>query len=921
MSTSRDLTLNLRGNDESASSTLDVVAEKANALGETLAQQLGVPLALSGIGTVLAGIVSIGTAYEDSLNTFQPVSGATEAQMAQVSATAKQLGADLTLPATSAAGAAEAMTELAKGGLSVQQAMDAARGTLQLATAAQVDEAEAAQITAAALNTFGLEGDRAVQVSDLLAGASVAASGEITDMSAALTQAGTVANAAGLSVADTTAAISLLAKNGILGSDAGTSLKTMLMKLQGPSKEAAKELQALGINVYDANGVMLPFRDLVGTFSEKMSGLTQEQRDQANATIFGSDATRAALTVLEGGVDTYDAMHASVTEAGVAARVAEANSKGLSGAWRGLQSTAETLAVEVYQQLAPGLAELLGHFGRLVAAVAPVVLAFAGVLGVGIELVAWVASHKEGVIALATIYLASLGPALLITINRFTSMIVLGVIDFLVGVAARAESAAVAMRALSLATAAATIGLGLAVYALVDIVQDFTSAAEDAEDATAKLFKAKYEPNSRAAISATTRALEEQKRAAKEAADGILRGSRAGGLSDWFRFRKQAEASTEALGELDDRSASLTRALDGLSRYTGYSEQKLLQLATAAGVDLADGTGKASAAVLALDSKQRAAVPGAAMLAEATETLGDEAASAEDQVKALKNGLFVLFGVPLDLSQTTDAYKASFDALAESAKKNGTSLDGNTEKGRSNRDAMRGIVQAAQDLVLSQEQAGKSTDEQRRTMIKAREELIRKGVAAGFTKDQISAMTREMGFIPENIKTAFTTPGLPAATKAAEALDLAVRNIPTKKNITITARLVTIGQMLKDGNLGRGEAAAATKEALKGRASGGPVSPGESYLVGEEGPELIVPRGPGTVLTADATAALRANGSDRALAPSGTSGRAGSPLDGGVTVPVVLKVDGRVLAQTTVRHTREELVGMQDRGTDLGFST
>ena len=66
--------------------------------------------------------------------------------MKRVSEAAKQLGADITLPAVSAASAANAMAELAKAGLSVNQAIAATRGVLQLATAASIDNAQAVQL-------------------------------------------------------------------------------------------------------------------------------------------------------------------------------------------------------------------------------------------------------------------------------------------------------------------------------------------------------------------------------------------------------------------------------------------------------------------------------------------------------------------------------------------------------------------------------------------------------------------------------------------------------------------------------------------------------------------------------------------------------------------------------------------------------
>ena len=167
---------------------------------------------LGATGPFLAGTVAVlafgkslqeFTDFEQTLNVFAATAEATGQQMEQVSELAKDLGADMSLPATSASGAATAMTELAKAGLTVEDAMGGARGVLQLATAAGLTVGEAAQFVANELNAFGLAGDEAVQVADVLANAANAAQGSISDFGLAFKQSAAVANLVGLSLEDT----------------------------------------------------------------------------------------------------------------------------------------------------------------------------------------------------------------------------------------------------------------------------------------------------------------------------------------------------------------------------------------------------------------------------------------------------------------------------------------------------------------------------------------------------------------------------------------------------------------------------------------------------------------------------------------------------------------------------------------------
>lgn len=249
-----------------AGATMAAAGATMRRSGARMARNVSLPLAaIGGLGLKTA------IDYERNMNVLQSVSGATGDQMAGFGKLAQTLGADLTLPGTSAADAAAAMVELAKAGLSVDDAMGAAKGVLQLSAAGGLDNATAASVAANALNAFGLKGTEAVRVADLLAAAANASSAEVADLADSLTQGGSVFAQAKIPVEDFVTAAGMLANVGITGSDAGTSLKTMLIKLQNPSAEAAGKLEQLGINIYDAQGRMKPFTEIIKQFSSALA--------------------------------------------------------------------------------------------------------------------------------------------------------------------------------------------------------------------------------------------------------------------------------------------------------------------------------------------------------------------------------------------------------------------------------------------------------------------------------------------------------------------------------------------------------------------------------------------------------------------------------------------------------------------------
>lgn len=321
--------------------------------------------ALAGI-TAAAGLAAkstldIGIKYQNSLNTLQAVSGATARQMSSVSDTAKKLGQDMTLPATSAADAASAMTELAKAGFSVSDAQKAAKGSLQLAAAAQIDAAQAATIQANAINAFGLKATDATKVADILANTANASSAEIGDVALALQQAGAVAHAAGVPITDAASAIGLLANNGIKGSDAGTLLKSALLALESPSKPAKKAMQALSLSAYDAHGNFVGLESIFRQLADAQKRMTPQAYAAATSTLFGSDAARLAGVAGKEGAAGFDKMRSSMSKQGAAADVAAAKSKGVGGAIEALKSQVETFQIDLFQKAAPNIEKLVRY--------------------------------------------------------------------------------------------------------------------------------------------------------------------------------------------------------------------------------------------------------------------------------------------------------------------------------------------------------------------------------------------------------------------------------------------------------------------------------------------------------------------------------------------------------------------------------
>lgn len=311
-------------------------------------------------GAIAAGIgyaVNSAIEFEKRISAIGAVSGATKDQLEILRKKALQLGADTVF---SASDAAVAMEELAKAGLSVTDIMGgAADATVALAAAGEIDLPQAATIAANAMNQFGLAAKDLPKVADLIAGAANASAIDVGDFGLAMQQAGAVANLSGLKFQDLAVAIALMGNAGIKGSDAGTSLKTMLQNLIPTTKaqiELSKKLGLItkdGSNAFfDQAGHVKSLAQVAGVLATALKGQTDEQKSLTLQTLFGSDAIRAAAILANSGAAGFDNLANSMAKIS-AADVAKKRMDNVAGSIEQLKGSVDTAAIALGTALLP----------------------------------------------------------------------------------------------------------------------------------------------------------------------------------------------------------------------------------------------------------------------------------------------------------------------------------------------------------------------------------------------------------------------------------------------------------------------------------------------------------------------------------------------------------------------------------------
>lgn len=155
--------------------------------------------------------------------------------------------------------------------------------------------------------------------------------------------------------------------NGLAGEQAGTSLRAALLRLVKPPKQAADELNRLGVSITDQNGSMRSLSDIIGDLNKSMDGYTDAQKASALAAIFGTEAVSGMMALVAAGPDKIDAMTESLeNSAGASAKAAKKMMGGLGGAIEQMSGAFETMQIIIGDHLTPIIQRLVEWITKLI---------------------------------------------------------------------------------------------------------------------------------------------------------------------------------------------------------------------------------------------------------------------------------------------------------------------------------------------------------------------------------------------------------------------------------------------------------------------------------------------------------------------------------------------------------------------------
>ena len=733
-------------------------------------------MTVAGLAVAAFGVAAVKMAadFDQQMSTVQANTGATSAQMDQLRAAAIEAGASTVY---SASDSADAINDLGKAGMSVTDILTGGlSGALNLAASDGMAVGDAAEYMANALSMFHLKGSQASQVADTLAAGAGKAVGNVSDFGEALNNCGAQANSFGMNIQETTGVLALFAQNGTIGAEAGTQLNSMLMKLAAPSTEAANTMKELGISAYDAQGHFVGMAKFAGQLQKAEKNLTDEQRNQANATIFGSYAIKAANYLYEAGESGVNKWTKAVSESGYAAEQAAAKNNNLKGDLENLSGSMESLMISIgegaqgpLRKMVQGLDTLVDAFAGLPSGAQQTIVAMASLAG-ALGAVHKAAGNLNGStstmannIGLAIDPIQRVKTALASAQTAFqmfkaSSMSASEQIEAFGTSASKAQLKTAGFKAIGSSVMSLLGGpWGIALTVAGAALSAFISHQQKAKEATEQLQSA-LESGSNIS----------------ETIAGAYQDMSSGGVELTKWLDKAGVSLTDMTSAAMGNEAALKRVnkqikeIDkpGPGATAASAIRKALKEESKAYDDAskkANEKSKAAKNAVDADGKSASAAKDAA---NANKELGSSASDASSQIDDLVKALFGLESGNLTADQAVDQLNQKIGELSDTCKDNGVVFDqsGNlldrfSEKGTKTKQALEDIASSAQNAaekILKQgESTGFSSGEIERAngvLQDARDAIIRQAEASGMSEQAANALADRWGLSSDSIK-------------------------------------------------------------------------------------------------------------------------------------------------------------------------
>lgn len=318
---------------------------------------MGLAYGIAGAGTLIGKTIREATEYNNLMQTAKNILKTHDRQpdfegrFAQMEQIVRNVGVETKFTAPQVADAAKF---LAMAGLDVNAINQSIRPIADIALIGDTELGETADVVTNIMTGYGIGADKVRNAADIMTMTFTKSNTTLMEIAEAYKYSASLLAAGGVDFEEATAAIGVLGNAGIKGSQAGTTMRTIMANIVNPTKKQLTQWQKIGVERFDENGKL---RDLVDIF-EDLSKAELYVSDFYK--LFHKTAAQGAVS-LANNVDKWNEIIAdNFMSDGVAKELADEKKNTIAGLWAQLTSAFTETGMKAFEVITPSIKTFLG---------------------------------------------------------------------------------------------------------------------------------------------------------------------------------------------------------------------------------------------------------------------------------------------------------------------------------------------------------------------------------------------------------------------------------------------------------------------------------------------------------------------------------------------------------------------------------
>lgn len=309
---------------------------------------MGIAYGIAGLGNLISSSVKDFAEYNNIMQTAKNILGSHDKRsdfadrFAAMEKQVRNVGVETKFTAPQVADAAKF---LSMAGFDVDAINKSIKPIADIALVGDTDLGETADVVTNIMTGYNISPDKVRNAADIMTMTFTKSNTTLMEIAEAYKYSASLLSAGNMPFEEATAAMGILGNAGIKGSQAGTTMRTIMANIVNPTKKQLDAWNRIGVSRTDKNGNMRDVVDIFEDLNKKDLSLSDYYQ------IFHKTAAQGAVSLADN-VETWnDIIKANFMSEGLAKELADEKKNTIQGLWAQLTSMFTEDGIEAFEEI------------------------------------------------------------------------------------------------------------------------------------------------------------------------------------------------------------------------------------------------------------------------------------------------------------------------------------------------------------------------------------------------------------------------------------------------------------------------------------------------------------------------------------------------------------------------------------------